>query len=88
MQFIQIDKFNGNAAIVSKPDGSGEALLFDSFLTAQNTLAENCKNGIVVPLGNFMKALGDCADFISIIKSEEGEAVGGSLEDEVNAFLQ
>jgi hypothetical protein len=63
-------------------------LLFDSFITAQNTLAENCKGGFVVPLGNSMKALGDCADFISVIKSEEGEAVGGSLENDVKAFLQ
>ena len=52
MNFIQIDKFNGKTTIVSKPDG--ETLLFDSLITAQETLSENCKDGIVVPLGNFI----------------------------------
>ena len=85
MKYIQIDKFNGTATIVSNPNG--EALLFDNLKAAEDTLAENCKDGIVVPLGNFIKTLNDCADFVSIIKSEEGEELGGNLEKEINAFL-
>lgn len=85
MKYIQIDKFNGTATIVSNPNG--EALIFDNLTDAQNSLAGNCKDGIVVPLGNFIKTLSNCADFVSIIKSEEGEELGGNLEKEINAFL-
>jgi hypothetical protein len=51
MEYIQIDNFNGNIFIITKDDGSGEPLIFDNLQEAQDTLEENCQNGIVVPLG-------------------------------------
>ena len=51
MQYIQLDNFNGNINIICKEDGSGEPLIFENLEEAQNTLAENCQNGQIIPLG-------------------------------------
>ncbi len=50
MQFIQIDNFNGNLSFVTKDDGSGEVIIFDNLQDALETLAENCQNGMIVPI--------------------------------------
>ena len=88
MKYIQIDTLDNSICIVSEKGKNGKPLVFDTLEEAKNSLAENCKKGIVVPLGNFIKTLEDCSHFIGIIKLEEGEGVGGDLEDEVNRFLK
>ena len=50
MQYIQIDNFNGSINIITKDDGSGEPLIFDSLIEAEDTLNENCQNGQIIPL--------------------------------------
>jgi hypothetical protein len=50
MQYIQIDNFNGSINIITKEDGSGEPLIFDSLIEAEDTLNENCQNGQIIPL--------------------------------------
>lgn len=75
MQYIQIDQFGGNLNIICKDDGSGETLIFDSLKEAEDTLDENCQDGIIVPLGtNIIQLLRNCEEFISM-------AVDGGFED-------
>lgn len=50
MSYIQIDKFGGNINIVCKNDDSGEPLLFDTLQEAEDTLNDNCQDGIIVDL--------------------------------------
>lgn len=50
MEYVQLDNFNGNISLVCKDDGSGEVLVFNSLKEAEDTLEENCQDGIVVPL--------------------------------------
>lgn len=57
MNYLQIDDFNGSINIICKDDGSGEPLIFDSLQEAETTLKENCQDGIVVPLSNFIDLL-------------------------------
>jgi hypothetical protein len=60
MQYIQIDNFNSSINIITKDDGSGEVLIFDSLKEAEDTLEENCQDGQVVPLGmNIIETIKD-----------------------------
>jgi hypothetical protein len=57
MNYIQIDDFNGSINIICKDDGSGEPLVFESLKEAEETLEENCQDGIIVPLANSIDLL-------------------------------
>lgn len=50
MSYIQIDNFNGSINIICNDDGSGAPLIFETLEEAEVTLAENCQDGIIVPL--------------------------------------
>ena len=81
MQYIQLDNFNGDLFIVCKDDGSGETLIFDTLKEAQDTLNENCQDGVVIPLGvNIINVISELANFRSDILVEEGEENFGNTE--------
>ena len=50
MNYLQLDNFNGAINIICKEDASGEPLVFETLQNAEATLAENCQDGIVIPL--------------------------------------
>lgn len=50
MNYVQIDNFNGNINLVTKNDGSGGVLIFDSLKEAEDSLEENCQDGVIIPL--------------------------------------
>ena len=50
MNYLQLDNFNGAINIICKDDGSGESLVFETLQNAEATLAENCQDGMVIPL--------------------------------------
>lgn len=81
MYYLQIDDFNGNINIISRDDGSGEPLIFDNLREAENTLNENCHNGVIVPLIDsisLFKRVNDLFNSSKLIIEEE------STEDERN----
>lgn len=89
MKFILLDNFNGDLNIITIKD-SGESLVFDSYEEAKEAMSEECQNGIVVPLGDFMSAIKDSSDFVSMAKFELGEDCdegGNDLETTLNSFL-
>ena len=87
MEYIQLENFNGNLFIVCKDDGSGEPLIFDSLKEAEDTLDENCQNGMVIPLNtNIIQILKNCEEFISTAV-DEGFVDGGFVDDELTAEL-
>ena len=49
MSYILLDDFNGSLNIVCNDDGSGEPLIFEALKEAEEALAENCQDGIIVP---------------------------------------
>ena len=55
MKYILIDNFNGNINIITKDDGSGEVLIFESLKEAKEQLSEQCQDGIIVPLTNIIE---------------------------------
>jgi len=57
MSYIQIDNFNGSINIICNDDGSGEPLIFETLEEAEATLAENCQDGIIVPLADSIDLL-------------------------------
>lgn len=74
MNYIQLDNFNGSLNIICKDDGSGETLVFDTLKEAQDTLEENCQDGVIMPLGvNIIAVISELANFRSDILTEEGE---------------
>ena len=71
MQYIQLDNFNGNLSIICKDDGSGEPQIFDSLKEAENTLEENCQDGVVIPLGtNIISLCRLMSDYMSMATDE------------------
>lgn len=87
MQYIQLDNFNGTLNIICKDDGSGEHLVFDSLEEAENTLDENCQDGVVIPLNtNITQLLQSCWSFISAAKAEYHEAI--KLSEDLEEILQ
>lgn len=74
MNYIQIDNFYESINIVCKDDGSGEPLIFESLEEAENTLNENCQDGIIVPLINcidLIKRINDLFNSGKILLDEE-----------------
>lgn len=64
---MQLDNFNGDLSIICKDDGSGEHLIFDSLKEAENTLEENCQNGVVIPLDiDIIQLLRNCEEYVSM----------------------
>jgi hypothetical protein len=57
MSYIQLDNFNGSLNIMCNDDGSGEPLIFETLKEAEETLAENCQDGIIVPLSDTINLL-------------------------------
>lgn len=51
MKYIQLENFFHSIHIVTENDDSGDPAIFSSLKDAQETLSENCQNGVVVPLG-------------------------------------
>ena len=88
MKYIQIDDFNGSLTIVYKDDGSGDPLVFESLKQAEDTLEENCQNGIIVPLSPTIPLLKKLSGFIEVIKFEEGEQIDkDDLKGQINELL-
>lgn len=65
MEYILLDNFNGNLNIVSKEDGSGEPLVFDTIEEAQEKLDEYCQDGQIIPLGVQLFTLKQVLDLLS-----------------------
>lgn len=87
MQYIQLDNFNGNLSIICKDDGSGEHLVFDSLKEAEDTLEENCQDGVIIPLDtNIIQLLKNCEEFISMAVDEGFE--DKELTAELDEVLQ
>lgn len=87
MQYIQLDNFNGNLSIVCKDDGSGEPQIFDSLKEAEDTLEENCQDGVIIPLDtNIIQLLKNCEEFISMAVDEGFE--DKELTAELDEVLQ
>lgn len=73
MNYIQLDNFNGNLSIVYQDNESGEPLIFDTLKEAQETLDENCQNGVIIPLDiNIIQVISELANFRLDIFAEEG----------------
>ena len=87
MKYIQLDNFNGNLSIVCKDDDSGEHLIFDTLKEAEDTLDENCQNGVVIPLDtNVIQLLRNCEEFVSTAVDEGFE--DKELTAELDEILQ
>jgi len=87
MEYIQIDNFNGNINIITKDDGSGETLIFDTLKEAENTLEENCQNGIIIPLDtDIINLLKNCKEYVSSAVDEG--FVDDQLTKELDEVLQ
>lgn len=71
MEYIQLDNFNGNLNIICKDDGSGEPLIFNNLKEAEDTLEENCQNGVIIPLDtNIISLCRLMSDYMSIATDE------------------
>ncbi|PIQ07690.1 MAG: hypothetical protein COW71_15800 [Ignavibacteriales bacterium CG18_big_fil_WC_8_21_14_2_50_31_20] len=57
MSYILLDDFNGSLNIVCNDDGSGEPLIFEALKEAEEALAENCQDGILVPFADTINLL-------------------------------
>jgi hypothetical protein len=57
MNYIQLDNFNGSLNIICNADGFGEPLIFKTIKEAEETLVENCQDGIIVPLSDTINLL-------------------------------
>jgi hypothetical protein len=57
MSYIQLDNFNGSLNIICNDDGSGEPLIFEVLKEAEEALAENCQDGIIVPFSDTISLL-------------------------------
>lgn len=87
MEYIQLDNFNGNLNIISKDDGSGEPLIFDSLKEAEESLEENCQDGMIIPLyTDIIQLLRNCEEFISTAVDEGFE--DKELTAELDEVLQ
>lgn len=89
MNYILIDNFNNNINIICKDDGSGEPLIIESLDKAKEQLAEQCQNGIIVPLTDIVSILERCSTFIFTVKYEEGvdHINEDNLEGSINEIL-
>lgn len=87
MQYIQLDNFNGNLSIICKDDESGEHLIFDTLKEAEDTLEENCQDGIIIPLDtNIIQLLRNCEEYVSMAVDEG--FVDNQLTAELDEVLQ
>ena len=69
MKYVQLDNFNGNLNISCE---DGDTLVFNTLLEAQQTLEENCQDGVIIPLNvNIIKVISDCEYFITSILGKE-----------------
>lgn len=83
MQYVIIENFNGNINLVTNEEG--QTTVFDTLGTA-NEAAEDCQNGIVVPLAKeLMQILTDCWRFIGT--TARYELGGDCLDDDLEAQL-
>ena len=84
MNYILLDNFNGCLNIVCNDDGSGEPLIFETLKEAEETLVENCQDGIIVPLSdtiNLLRRINTLFNSGKLFIEEE------SIEDRLN-FIQ
>lgn len=87
MKYVQLDNFNGNINLICEDDGSGEVKIFDTLEEAEDTLEENCQDGMVVPLNtNIIQLLRNCEEFVSTAVDEGFE--DKELTAELDEVLQ
>lgn len=78
MNYILIDRFNGEINLLLKEDGSGKPEEFNTLEAAEEALV-NCHNGIIVPLINIIPFLRDLKSYIH--EMEETGALSKILTD-------
>lgn len=74
MEYIVVDTSNSIYNISINEDG--ETLIFDNLKEAQEE-ADNCQEGIVIPLTNIIGLLTKCKEGISMLCDSDEEAIEG-----------